>query len=52
LYDYQVPAWIEKFLKQFNYTIAPQASQILTDSLGSDLSKVANELGKLIIAVK
>jgi DNA polymerase III subunit delta len=51
MYDYQIPAWIEKFLKQHNYTIAPQASQILTESLGSDLSKVANELGKLIIAV-
>jgi DNA polymerase III subunit delta len=51
MYDYQMPAWIEKFLKQHNYTISPQASQILTESLGTDLSKVANELGKLIIAV-
>jgi DNA polymerase III subunit delta len=51
LYDSQVPAWIEKYLKQFNYTISPQASQILTESLGTELSKMAGELGKLIIAV-
>jgi DNA polymerase III subunit delta len=52
LYDNQVPVWIEDYLKQFNYTIAPQASQIIADSLGSDLGKVANELNKLVIAVK
>lgn len=52
LYENQVPAWIGKYLKQYNYTIAPQASQILTDSLGTELGKVANELNKLVIAVK
>ncbi len=52
LYENQIPSWIEKFLKQYNYTIAPQASQILTDSLGTELGKIANELGKLVIAVK
>ncbi|MFW6370389.1 MAG: DNA polymerase III subunit delta [Bacteroidota bacterium] len=52
LYENQIPSWIEKYLKQHNYTIAPQASQILTDSLGTDLGKIVNELNKLIIAVK
>ena len=52
LYENQVPAWIDKYLKQHNYTITPQACQILTDSLGTGLSKIANELNKLVIAVK
>jgi DNA polymerase III subunit delta len=51
MYENQIPGWIERFLKQSGYTILPQASQILADSLGSDLSKMANELKKLMIAV-
>lgn len=52
IYENQLPSWIEKHLKQYNYTIDPQASQILAASLGTELSKVANELDKLVIAVK
>lgn len=52
MYENQLPAWIEKFLKQRGYSILPQANQILADSLGTDLSKIANELNKLMIAVK
>ncbi|WP_372947550.1 DNA polymerase III subunit delta [Mariniphaga sp.] len=52
LYENQVPVWIDKYLKQHEYTITPQACQILTDSLGTGLSKIANELNKLVIAVK
>jgi DNA polymerase III subunit delta len=52
LYENHIPVWVENYLKQYNYTITPQASQILTDSLGTELSKIANELNKLVIAVK
>ena len=52
LYENQVPVWIDNYLKQHGYTITPQAAQILTDSLGTGLSKIANELNKLVIAVK
>jgi DNA polymerase-3 subunit delta len=52
LYENKVPAWIDNYLKQYEYTITPQAAQILTDSLGTELSKIANELNKLVIAVK
>jgi len=52
LYENQIPAWIENYLKQYNYTIAPQAGQILTACLGTELSKISNELDKLLIAVK
>jgi len=52
LRDYQVPAWIDKYLKERDYSINPQAAQLLTSYLGSELGKVANELDKLVIAVK
>ena len=52
IYENQIPAWIEKYLRKHEFTIAPQAAQILTAYLGNDLGKVANELNKLVIAVK
>lgn len=52
IYENKVPEWIEKYLSQKEYSISPQAAQILTSYLGNDLGKVANELEKLIIAVK
>lgn len=51
MYESHVPAWIGNYLKQNGYSIQPQASQILADSLGADLGKIANELNKLMIAV-
>lgn len=52
IYESQMPGWIEKYLRKHDFSIDPQAAQILTDSLGTDLSKMANELNKLVIAVK
>ncbi len=52
IYENKIPAWIESYLAEQQYTISPQASQILTSYLGNDLGKIANELNKLVIAVK
>lgn len=52
IYENRIPAWIDGFLKEKNYTITPQAAQLLTAYLGADLGKIANELNKLVIAVK
>ncbi len=51
LYDNEVPAWINGYLKNKNRTIDPGAGMLLTEYLGNDLSKVANELDKLIITL-
>ncbi len=51
LRDYQLPAWIENYLKREGVTIDESAKQLITEYLGTDLSKVANELDKLIIAL-
>lgn len=51
LRDYQIPQWVDKFVKENGFTISPQATQMLADFLGEDLSKVVNELKKLFILV-
>lgn len=52
LRDYQIPAWIEKYLmNKKGIRIDPRASALLTEYLGTDLHKIANELDKLIIAL-
>jgi len=47
LYDNQVPDWISRVLRGKNYSITPKASLLLTEFLGTDLSKINNELEKL-----
>jgi DNA polymerase-3 subunit delta len=51
LYDYKIPGWIEEYLSESSLSITPQAAAMLAEYLGSDLSKIANELKKLIIAL-
>lgn len=47
LYENQVADWIRKELQSRNYQIAPKAAQMLVEFLGTDLSKIDNELQKL-----
>lgn len=51
IYDNQLPAWISSYLAAQKYSIAPQASAMMAEYLGADLSKVSNELDKLIISL-
>jgi DNA polymerase III subunit delta len=51
LYDNKVPGWIEDFVKEKGYRINAQAAALLGEYLGNDLSKVANELDKLMLNV-
>jgi DNA polymerase III subunit delta len=50
--DYQIPQWIESYLKNTSYSITPKASKLLSDSLGNDLSRITNELDKLSILIQ
>ncbi len=52
LYDNKVPDWIKQYLKDKNFTIGPHESQLLTDNLGNELSKISNELDKILISKK
>jgi DNA polymerase-3 subunit delta len=49
LYENQVGEWIRRVLSGQGYTIMPKATQMLVEFLGTDLSKVNNELEKLQI---
>jgi len=49
MYDNQIPTWIITYLTERNFSIAPAAAVMLADYLGADLSKVVNELNKLMI---
>jgi len=51
IYDNKLPVWISSYLAEQQYSIEPQASAMLSEYLGTDLSKVANELDKLIISL-
>jgi DNA polymerase-3 subunit delta len=49
LRDYEVGTWITKFCKSKNVAIDDKAVSMLTDFLGTDLSKLVHELEKLIL---
>jgi DNA polymerase III subunit delta len=49
IYENQLNPWIQNYCKEKNYTIQPQASAMLAEFLGTEISKVANELDKLMI---
>jgi len=46
-YDNELAAWVSDYLQKKDCKIEPKASVILAEFLGSDLSKIANELDKL-----
>ena len=51
LYDNKIPGWITNYLKERNYDITPKASLLLTEYLGSDLSKITGALEKIFITL-
>ena len=52
LYENKIPIWIETRLKEKGYRISPKASMLLTEHIGADLSKLRNEIEKLLINQK
>lgn len=51
LRDYQMGPWVADYLKSRGLTIEPRASQLLIDSLGESLEKVAQAVDKLVVAM-
>lgn len=49
MYENQVGTWISKILKGKGYQIEPKATLMLVEFLGTDLSRINNELEKLQI---
>ena len=51
LYENQVAEWIRKMLKGKGYSISHKSSALLVEYLGTDLSRINNELEKLRIVL-
>ena len=49
IYDNQVRDWIERYAKSKNLAIEEKALVMLGEYLGTDLSKIVNEIDKLLI---
>lgn len=50
LYENAVAPWVKKWLSERKFKIEEQAADLLVEYTGTELSKVANELEKLIIS--
>lgn len=49
LYPNQIPDWVNAYVRGQGYKINPHATQLLADNIGNDLSRIVNEVKKLII---
>lgn len=50
--DYKLVDWISNYARDTGYQITPKASMLLAEFLGTDLSRISNELEKLSILVE
>ena len=49
LRDYQLPEFIQNYLKSKKATIDPKSCQMIADYIGADLSRIVSELDKILI---
>lgn len=49
--DYEIAAWLQQFIAKRGLAIDAKALSMLTDHLGTDVSKIANELDKLAVSL-
>ena len=49
LYDSELPEWTQSIIKSKGYTISSKALILLIDHIGNDLSRLNNEINKVII---
>ncbi len=50
LYENQLPDWISQHATSKGYTLTHKATALLSESIGNDLSSLANELDKLMLS--
>ncbi|HTE08969.1 MAG TPA: DNA polymerase III subunit delta [Flavitalea sp.] len=51
MYDNQLPEWTTELVRTKGYGIQPKALQLLVDHIGNDLSRIDNEVNKLLLNV-
>lgn len=51
LRDYQLPAFINRYARQHDVSIEEKAVEMLVESVGDDLSRMASEIDKLLLSL-
>lgn len=51
-YDNQVPGWVETFVKSRQKTIDQKALQLIVEHIGNNLTRIANEVDKMLINIE
>ena len=49
--DYEIGGWLTAFIESKGCTIDRKALAMLTDHLGTDMSKISNEISKLLVSL-
>lgn len=49
--DYEIASWLQQFIAGKGLSIDAKAMSMLTDHLGTDISKIENELRKLVVSL-
>jgi DNA polymerase-3 subunit delta len=52
LYENQVPGWIKNYIMSRGHDVDLNAQQLLSDNIGNDLERLANEIDKMLINFK
>ncbi len=52
LKDYELPSWTSEYIQSQGLSVSHKGLQMLVDNIGSDLSRIANEIDKLVINLK
>lgn len=47
--EYKLNTWIDEYIRELGHTIEPKASQLLADSIGTNLEVLTNEVSKMLI---
>ncbi|MCV9386171.1 DNA polymerase III subunit delta [Reichenbachiella ulvae] len=51
MYDNQLPAWIESYVKAKGKKIEQKALFLITENIGNNLTRIANEIDKMLINI-
>lgn len=49
IYDNQVPNWVGSYFEQHGFKATAEATAMLSENIGNDLSRIANEINKLLL---
>jgi DNA polymerase-3 subunit delta len=49
MYDNKLPEWVGGFVSEKGFQISTKAIQIIVDHIGNDISRIQNEIDKLVV---